>query len=145
MSPPENPYSPPATAMAPAQVPVRELPEDILKKIKGGGIAAVVIGIMSLVYVILVLQVDGFLLTWALAGVVFSFLMAVGIFVKSRTCAVLMFLFFMAKQTIIVVLEGTPSVMWVAAMLLAVCLFQAIQGTFRYHSWKNSREKGAAV
>ncbi len=145
MNHPENPYAPPATADVPGPLLIQGVPEDIRKKIKGGWLAAVVIGVMTLVHLILVLQVDGFLMIWALAGVVFSFLMAVGIFVKSRTCAVLMFLFFMTKQIIIVVIEGTPSVMWIAAMLLAVCLFQAIQGTFRYHSWKNGWKKAVAV
>lgn len=95
-----------------------------------------VTGIMTLVSVILTFQVDQVIMFGASAGVAFSLAMAVGIALKSRICAILMFLFYVARRLFIVLQDPDPSAVWIVAILLAICLFQAIQGTFQYYRWK---------
>jgi hypothetical protein len=137
---PDNPYTPPA---APIVEPVVEVPEDILKKIKNGFIAAMLSGVLTLVVTLYAMSssaVPGFS-SWNLVDVVLIFGLGFGIYKKSRTCAVLMFAYFVVSK---IIMKNNASGFFVSMIFLyfyAMCVL----GTFQYHEHikKHTASKGA--
>ena len=72
---------------------------------------------------------------WAFFDVFLMLIFAFGIYKKSRTCAILMFLFFALNKAVMWYEAGTLS-----GLPLALVFFwlyaQGIVGTFQYHTFK---------
>lgn len=126
-----NPYTAPATT---STVSIRDVPEEILKKIKHAWVAAVVSGCITLVATLVAMSgtdILGFS-AWELIDVALIFGLAFGIYRKSRTCAVIMFVYFIASKILITMQTGRPSGIPLA-LVFGYCFWQGIAGTFAYH------------
>ena len=130
----ENPYTAPA---APVSDPVIDVPDDILKKIKYAWVAALFSAGITLTFTLIAMsgtEILGFS-AWELLDVALILGMAFGIYKKSRTCAVLMFLYFIASKILIMAETCKPTGILVA-LLFAYFYWQGISGTFAYHKLK---------
>lgn len=125
---PDNPYAAPA---APVVEPLVDVPEAILKKIKNGFTAAMISGALTLLvtlYAIASSKMPGFS-AWNLVDVALIFGLGFGIYKKSRTCALLMFVYFVVSK---IIMKNNASGFFVAMIFLyfyAMCVL----GTFQYH------------
>jgi hypothetical protein len=131
LTPEKNPYAAPEAHLddLPADVP-----EKILKQIKSGWIAALISAGFTLVVTLLAVmgtEVLGFTL-WSLFDVGLILGLAFGIYKKSRTCAVLMLVYFIASK--IMIFSQTSQISGiVVALIFAYYYWNAIVGTFAYH------------
>lgn len=137
MTPEKNPYAAPEAQLGD---PAAEIPEKILKQIKNGWVAALISAGFTLVVTLLAVMgtsLFGFTL-WSLFDVGLILGLAFGIYKKSRTCAVLMLVYFIASK-ILIFLESTQATGIVIALVFAYYYWQAVLGTFAYHQHiKNS-------
>jgi serine/threonine-protein kinase len=126
-----NPYTAPATTSA---VSIRDVPEETLKKIKHAWVAAVVSGCITLVVTVVAMSgtdILGFS-AWELIDVALIFGLAFGIYRKSRTCAVIMLVYFIASRILITMRTGRPTGIPLA-LVFGYYFWQGIAGTFAYH------------
>ncbi len=139
----ENPYrSPQAEAVykQPAEI---EVPPEILKKIKGGWIAAIVSGTLTAIVAIIAVSTDAMddvgdvFDAWLFVDVVLIFGLAFGIMMKSRTAATIMFLYFLASKIYMVSMTGQARGV-IISLIFLYFYFQAMVGTYQYHACKKS-------
>jgi serine/threonine-protein kinase len=126
-----NPYSAPVTTSG---IQARDVPEEILKKIKHAWVAAVISGCITLVVTLVAMSgtdILGFS-AWELIDVALIFGLALGIYKKSRACAVIMFVYFIASKILIMMQTGRPTGVPLA-LVFAYYFWQGIAGTFAYH------------
>jgi len=128
-----NPYSPP-TADVSVEPQTSEAPPEILKQIKNAWIAGAISGCLTLVITLISLsgtKALGFN-AWNFIDVVLIFGLTFGIYKKSRVCAVLMFIYFVASKILIAVETGqfSGSIM---AIIFIYYYAHGIAGTFAYH------------
>ena len=126
-----NPYTAPATTSA---VSIRDVPEEILKKIKHAWVAAVISGCITLVATLVAMSgtdILGFS-AWELIDVALIFGLAFGIYRKSRACAVIMFVYFIASKILIMMETGRATGIFMA-IIFGYYFWQGIAGTFAYH------------
>lgn len=114
-----------------------EVPEKILNMIKGAWIAALVSA--GITFVITLLAIFGTPLLgfsgWELIDVAFVLGMAFGIYKKSRTCAVLMFIYFIISKVLLTISTGAILGLPIALAFLFL-YWQGVAGTFAYHKLK---------
>lgn len=127
----ENPYAAPQTM---AVDPATSVPEAVRKKIRNGWIAALVSAGATLVVTLIAMSGTAILgfSAWELFDVALVLGLAFGICKKSRTCAVLMLLYFIASKILIIVETGKPTGM-LMALVFGYFFWQAVAGTFAYH------------
>ena len=129
----ENPYAAPNSVLSD---PVEMVPEEILKKIRYAWIAATVsAGITLLITVGAMLgeSILGFS-AWNLLDVVLILGLAFGIYMKSRVCAVIMLIYFIASKIILMVEAGQPSGL-LMTLAFGYLYAQGVFGTFAYHAF----------
>jgi len=131
-----NPYKAPTTNVnfVEAETPV---PDDIALKIKSAWIAGLVsVGITAafVLYSFFAAPVMG-IDSWALVDVAIMTGLSFGVFRKSRTCAILLFLLFVANK-VFMWMESGSLAGWPMALAFTACFVMGVQGTFQYHSWK---------
>jgi hypothetical protein len=136
-----NPYQSPS---AEVRDPVVELvvPDEVLKKIKHAWIAATISGSITLsvtVFAIFGNSILGFS-AWELIDVAFIFGLAFGIYKKSRTCAVLMLIYFIGAKILIMLETGKPSGL-IMAIVFIYYFAQGVAGTFEYHKLVREQKK----
>lgn len=127
-----NVYEAPKSDVAAAQV---EIPAEISKKIKGGWIAAIISGVMTLAIMLIALNtgtLNNLFDIWTSLDVVLIFALAFGIYKKSRFAATFMFLYFLFSKIWIVSETGNTSGLVMGAVFLYF-YFQAMVGTYQYH------------
>jgi serine/threonine-protein kinase len=138
----ENPYSAPAS---PVMDQVPEIPDEILKKIKHGWVAALISAGITLIVTLVAIsgtEILGFS-AWELIDVGLILGFAFGIYKKSRACAVLMLIYFIISKIIIMAETGKPSGI-VLAIVFGYYFWQGVSGTFAYHKLK-ARKPAVAV
>jgi serine/threonine-protein kinase len=128
-----NPYTPPAADVA-LEYSAPEVPDEVLKKIKGAWVAGIISGVVTFLFTLAALngaKAAGFN-AWNFIDVVLIFGLAFGIYKKSRACAVSMMIYFVVSKILIVVETGSfgGSVM---AIIFIYYYAQGISGTFAYH------------
>ncbi len=112
------------------------------KTIKTAWVAAVVSGSVTLI----VSAAAGFGYSvagasmWNLIDVFFIFGMAYGIYRKSRVCAVIMLVYWVASKVLIFMEPGSAGGIAIA-VLFGYFFFEGIRGTFTYHKITGSGEK----
>jgi hypothetical protein len=128
-----NPYTAPI-----AEVIVEQsdelIPPDILKKIKSAWIVGIISGCMTLVLTLIAIygmSVLG-LNVWNLLDAALIFGLTFGIYKKSRSCAVLMLIYFVGSKIIIIADTGKFSGAIVSIIFIHYYL-QGVIGTFAYH------------
>ena len=145
-------YAPPAAAVADVENETSEVPARILAKIRNGWVAGLVssgiTGLAVLLSLTGVRTIRGFD-AWALIDVALILGFTLGIYRKSRICAVLMLVYFIASKVIMFVeyqrgYRG-PSAL-VVAVLFVYFYAQAVVGTVAYHRhFARAREASAAA
>lgn len=112
-----------------------EIPDEISKKIKNGWIAAIISGVTTFGIMLLAINtgaLDGLFDIWSMVDVVLIFILAIGIYKKSRFAATFMFTYFLFSKIWIVVETGKPSGLLLSIIFLYF-YFQAMVGTYQYH------------
>lgn len=128
-----NPYKAPESNVATSSNVV--IPDDVAKKIKHGWIAAIVSGVMTLAMILVVIYTNttgNLVNAWNSLDVILIFLLAFGIYKKSRIAASVMFVYFLASKIMIIAETGKFNGMLLAIIFLYY-FFQAMVGTFQYH------------
>jgi len=133
----ENPYAPPAARVSDPVVP--DVPAKILRKIKTAWIAGIVSGSVTLVFTLLAVLGTSLLgfSVWELVDVALVFGLTLGIYMKSRICAVVMFIYFIVSKIILIAEAGQVAGLPLA-LVFGYFFWQGISGTFAYHKFKNS-------
>jgi hypothetical protein len=132
----ENVYAAPVASLAEPEFTV---PEDILKKIKAGWVAACISGVMTLVITGIAMsrtEASDFS-AWNLIDVALIFGLAFGIFKKSRACAVIMLVYFVGGKIGAIAATGKFDGI-VMGVIFAIFYWQAVVGTFAYHTHKKA-------
>lgn len=137
----ENPYLPPTSPVQEvAPAPSLQVPEEILGKIKGAWVAALISASITLVFILVAIsgtKIFNFD-AWALFDVLLMLGLAFGIYKKSRACAVLMLSYFIFSK-ISLLAAGAPVSSLPMAVIFLYFYWQGVVGTFRYHAFlKNS-------
>lgn len=115
-----------------------EVPSDIASMIRGAWIAGSVSTVITLLFLAFAMSdinplgIDVFAFIDILLMGAFTF----GIYKKSRTCAILMLLLFIANK-IIMFLESGAIVELPVALIFCWFYGRGVIGTFRYHQLKN--------
>jgi len=130
-------YSPPKTVVADMGADVAAepvVPDAVLKKIRNAWIASLISSALTTVMILLKLSGLGVGPFSAIDGidVLFMLGMAFGISRKSRTCAVLMFCYFMLSKYLLIKATGQLNGLLVGAVFLYFYAMGAV-GTFEYH------------
>ncbi len=120
---------------------------DAMKKIKAGWITGVVLGVLTFLIITVVVWAGvDFLGISALMyiDVLIIFGLAFGIFFKSRTCAVLMVVYYIVSKLLMIAEMGAPKNVASLALPIAITIIyiQAVVGTFKYHELKAEAARG---
>ena len=112
-----------------------EIPADILKKIKYAVGAGLVTGAFTLVITLIAISGNSLLgfSAWSMIDVVLVFGLTFGIFKKSRTCAILMLIYYVLSKIYLMVESGNPSG-WIMSLAFGYLCLMGVFGTFDYHS-----------
>lgn len=141
----ENPYAAPKAPLAAAK-PALSVPEDIKKSIRGACIAGAISGCVTLAFTLLAISgttLIGFS-AWEFFDVALIFGLTFGIYKKSRVCAVLMLVYFIAAKLYLFTQAGTPSGLPLA-LLFGYFFAKGVYGTFRYHRLLQEQELSAVA
>lgn len=138
----KSPYKSPKSELE--TEPAFVMPEPILRKIRNAWIAALLSIVITLSAVILAWFGVGSgalnLELYALIDVLLMAILAYGIYRKSRTCAVLLFLLFAVNKIVLWMDSGDIQGMAVAAVFLWF-FAQGIIGTFQFHAQIDNPEQ----
>ena len=137
----ENVYAAPEAPLAEQDIHV---PDEILKKIKAGWVAALISAAMTLAVTLIAMagtDIAGFS-AWQLIDVGLILGLAFGIYKKSRTCAVIMLLYFAAGKIMAVMESGKPTGI-VMGLVFTIFFWKAVAGTFAYHAFKKEAASAA--
>ena len=128
-----NLYAPPVAAVADVSAPAVDVPDDVLKKIRGAWIAGAVSTVITLGLTLLAIagtSVAG-LDAWNMVDVFLVAGLTWGIYRKSRFAAVGMLVYFVISKIIMFAEGGRPSgAIW--ALLFLYLYVQGVRGTFQY-------------
>lgn len=130
-----NPYLTPSAKIQDIQSE-NHIPPELLKKIKGGWICAIISGCLTLfiaIIAILGFSVSSFADAWLLVDVVLIFILAFGIYKKSRTASTIMFLYFLISKISIVVETGRINGLFIGVLFLYFYA-NAMIATYKYHN-----------
>lgn len=120
-----------------AQAASPEVPSEIGKQIKSAWVAACISGGLTLIATLFAMA--GFnilgLGAWNLLDVALIFGLAFGIYKKSRVCAVLMLVYYLASK-IFEMVETEKATGLVVALFFSYFFWQGVRGTFAHHKLK---------
>lgn len=126
-----------AAPQADLEEQAQPVPVGILRKIKMGWAATLVNGLMSLATTLVGMSRAQAMSSeaWGLVDVALMFGLAFGIHKKSRTCAVIMLLYFAAGKVAPIIDSGNLTGTLVGLLFL-LALLQGMTGTFAYHRFR---------
>jgi hypothetical protein len=132
-----NPYAAPKTNVERADDTDLEVPDEILKKIRQATIAAIISASLTMLFTLIAMAGTSFLgfSAWQLVDVGFIAVLAYGIHKKSRVCALIMLLYFIASKVYMVTQGGGKPTGVVVALIFLYYYGLGVQGTFQYHAW----------
>jgi hypothetical protein len=135
----ENPYAAPAAAVIAAAPEVPKVPMEILKKIKNAWGAALFSAGITLVFTLVAMSGTKMLnfSAWQLIDVILILGLAFGIYKKSRTCAVLLLIYFIGAKLLMFAESGAISSIPMA-LVFGYFYWQGVSGTFAYHKFIKS-------
>lgn len=141
-----NPYAPPKANVEQQSGPF-EVPHDVLGKIKAAAIAGVISGCITLLLTLIatfVQDVTGFIDAWTFLDVLLIFGLTFGIYKKSRSCAVVMLVYFVCSKIYVYMATGKALGLFFTAIFLYY-YFRGVQGTFAYHKLRKQHLRQAPV
>ena len=118
-----------------------DIPDEIAKKIKNGWIAATISGLFTFGITILAVNfgtMSSLFDIWTSIDVVLIFLLAFGIYKKSRVAASIMFVYFLLSKIWLITETGKFNGIILSVVFLYF-YFQAMIGTFQYHKLINTK------
>ena len=131
-----NPYAPPGAKVDLTQGET-SVPEPILNKIRNAWVAGLISAGVTLV--VTLLAISGVSLmgyaAWELLDVVLILGLTLGIYKKSRVCAIAMLTYFVASKIMLISETGKPSGL-VTALIFIYYYWQGVLGTFAYHRFR---------
>ena len=136
-----DPYQPPSASL---DVPVAEIEPsaETARKIKGAWMAGLVSAGITLLFVLISLGSGSAIMginAWAFVDIGIFLGLAYGVYRRSRTCAVLLFLFFLLEK--VAMFASARSMGSVPIAIIFIYLYgRGMVGTFQYH-----RERKAAA
>lgn len=132
---PSNPYTAPVTHGVPPAPADLMLPEEITKPIRNGWVAACVSGALTLLFATLAANGKALpgMSSMMFIDVVLILGLGFGIYRKSRVCAVLMLVYFIASK-ILMLMQGFNLVNIAFGVAFCIVYFQAARATFAYHA-----------
>lgn len=137
-----TPYeTPKANLVSPEGI---EVPKDILKKIKAGWIVALISGVMTIALIGVAMgtgALGDMFDWWSSIDVILIFALAFGIYMKSRTAATIMFVYFLLSKIWFIVETGKPGGIVLSLVFLYFYL-QAMIGTYQYHKFVKEAAQG---
>ena len=133
-----NVYAPPKAEIREAE-PATEMPAEVLKKIRGAVIVGCISTVVTLAAVLISLTGVNFFgfSAWQFLDVALLAGLTFGIYKKSRTCAVIMLVYFIISKLLLIRMTGVGG----GTVLSLVFLYyyaQGIAGTFQYHRLKSA-------
>jgi serine/threonine-protein kinase len=140
----ENPYAAPESTLGDPVSPAIEIPPKVSSKIKNAYLAGIASGSLTLLFVVIsqfsgpIANING----WGIIDVLLIFGLAYGIYRKSRTCAVILFVYFVSAKIYMVV--SSPAIGsggLVLGVVFAYYYFQGILGTFEYRKLYSNPSK----
>jgi hypothetical protein len=139
-----NPYDAPKTPLTMPETAL-DIPEEVLKGIKNAWVAGLISGSMTLVLALLALSGTSFLgfSAWELIDAALMFGLTFGIYKKSRTCAILVLLYFVCGRIYLMVQTGKPSGILVG-FVFAYYFWKGVVATFEYQKLRKEQNAGAA-
>jgi lysylphosphatidylglycerol synthetase-like protein (DUF2156 family) len=133
----DNPYQAPKSTVRDIVLPL-SIPPEIAKHIKNAWVAACIFGAITLVVALLAIA-------WTrLIDVALIFGLALGIYKKSRTCAILMLVYFIVSNIMLYHKNSDPSRIVMAVIFIYYFWF-GIVGTFRYHTFIREQKRATAT
>ncbi len=117
-----------------------KVPEEISRKIKQGWIAAIISGIFTLGVMIIAILSDSlgkFVDLWTSIDVGLIFLLAFGIYKRSKVAATLMFIYYLSSTLWLMISTGKMSGILLSIIFILI-YFEAMVATFRYHFYLKS-------
>jgi serine/threonine-protein kinase len=120
------------------------IPKPIADKIKNAWIAGAISGTITLVVTLFAISGSSILgfSAWELLDVALIFGLTFGIYKKSRTCAVLMLIYFLYAKITLIAQNGVASSGIVLALVFIYYFGQGVVGTFQYHKLVRARKAG---
>jgi ABC-type multidrug transport system fused ATPase/permease subunit len=99
------------------------------KRIKGAVIAGIISGVITLIFTLITMSDIGL---WGLLDVALISGLTFGVYKKNRTCAVILFAYWIVNKIFQLSYMDTNFFWWFVAGLFTVYFFQGILGTFLY-------------
>ncbi len=134
--------------MTESELPLRSTQQDLSvaaleqaeKKIKSAWIAACISGTVTLAVTLLAISGTSILnfSAWELIDVAFIFGLAFGIYRKSRTCAVLMLVYFISARVLLLAEGGKLTSGLMLSIVFIYFYWQGVSGTFSFHKLKKA-------
>jgi serine/threonine-protein kinase len=138
---PHDPYQPPSASLELPDADI-EPSAGIARKIKGAWVAGLVSAGITLLFVLISLGSGSAIMginAWAFVDIGIFLGLAYGVYRRSRTCAVLLFLFFLFEK--IAMFASAKTLGSVPIAIIFIYLYgRGMVGTFQYH-----RERKAAA
>lgn len=103
----------------------------VIKQAWGAGVVSGTLTLLLTIAAMFGMQFMG-LTIWSLIDVLLIYGFSFGIYRKSRTCAILLFIYFVYCK-IVMIIEGPGRNGIFLALLFGYCFFRGIVGTFAYH------------
>ena len=139
----DNPYAAPQARIADrSQVRV---PSDITSKIRNAVVAGMIVAGLQLVLIAIGMagNTQFGLDAWSLIDVALVAGLTYGVHRRSRACAVILLVLFVAGRIMFMVQSGTPNGVLVA-IVIAYYLARGVQGTLQYHAFMKDPSIGVA-
>jgi hypothetical protein len=135
----DNPYQTTATA-AGAQFDESSVPYSVYRNIKNAWICCLVSAAITLAVTLFSVYGSsnrlGFNL-WNLLDVALLLGFAFGIYKKSRTCAVLLLVYFLGSKIMMIVEHGLGGAGGILGMVFLIMFWKGVSGTFEYHQYRS--------
>lgn len=140
----DNPYQASTTAIDMPETSF-DVPEDVEKRITRAWVAGAISGSFTLLFTVLAVsgasQLGG-MNVWSFLDVVLIFGLTFGIYKKSRTCAVLMFLYYAGSKALLFMENGAAGTGLGLGIIFIIFFGMGIAGTFQYHALKRAATQG---
>ena len=123
------------------------VPESITKKIKAGGAAGIICGLVTLGVALFAnkgAESNGQINQMLLIDVGLIFAMTFGIYKKSRFAATVMFIYFLGSK-ISMAMENPKTSGMIVGVIFLIMFLQAMVGTYQYHKALNSARQGQST
>ncbi len=138
-----NPYEAPVANVDAVETAL-EVPEEVEKRIRNAVGAGVISGCITLLICLIAMWQGGPIMgldAWSLIDVVLIFGLTFGIYRKSRTCAVIMLIYYAGMKIMqVVTMHAIGGLIW--GIIFSYLFAMGAVGTFQYRKIKREAQQG---